>query len=50
MQIGEWVLKGNIGPKMTMWRGVIWPRDSLFPGGRGRQQREPRERGEGTVA
>jgi hypothetical protein len=25
---------------MTMWRGVIWPRDSLLPGGRGRELRE----------
>jgi hypothetical protein len=33
---------GNVGPKMTMWRGVTWPRDSLLLGGRGR---EPRERG-----
>jgi hypothetical protein len=38
------VLVGNVGPKMTMWRGVIWPRDSLLLGGRGREPREPRER------
>jgi hypothetical protein len=25
------------GPKMTTWRGVIWPRDSLMPGGRGKE-------------
>jgi hypothetical protein len=31
--------------KMTTWRGVIWPRGSLLPGGRGREQREPREGG-----
>jgi hypothetical protein len=35
---------GNVGPKITMWRGVIWPRDSLLPGGRGREPRELRER------
>jgi hypothetical protein len=29
----------------TTWRGVIWPRDFLLPGGRVREQREPRERG-----
>jgi hypothetical protein len=29
---------------MTTWRGVIWPRDSLLLGGRGKS-REPRERG-----
>jgi hypothetical protein len=33
-----------MGPKMTTWRGVIRPRDSLLPGRRGREQREPRER------
>jgi hypothetical protein len=38
------ILVGNVGPKMTMWRGVIWPRDSLLLGGRGRGPREPRER------
>jgi hypothetical protein len=29
---------GNVGPKMTTWKGVIWPRDSLLPGGRGRER------------
>jgi hypothetical protein len=29
---------------MTTWRGVIWSRDSLLLGERGREQREPRER------
>jgi hypothetical protein len=24
----------NVGPKVTTWRGVIWPRDSLLPGER----------------
>jgi hypothetical protein len=28
---------GNVGPKVTTWRGVIWLRDSLLPGGRGRE-------------
>jgi hypothetical protein len=32
----------GVGPKVTTWRGVIWPRDSLLLGGRGR---EPRKRG-----
>jgi hypothetical protein len=32
---------------VTMRRGVIWPRDSLLPGGRGREPRE-RERGRGS--
>jgi hypothetical protein len=35
---------GNVGPKVTTRRGVIWPRDSLLLGGRGR---EPRERAKG---
>jgi hypothetical protein len=35
---------GNVGPKVTTWRGVTWPRDSLLPGGRGREPRERRER------
>jgi hypothetical protein len=38
--IGWLVPVGNVGPKMTTWRGVIWPRDSLLPGGRGRELRE----------
>jgi hypothetical protein len=25
----------NVGPKVTTWRGVIWPRDSLLPTGQG---------------
>jgi hypothetical protein len=29
---------------MTTWRGVIWPRDSLLPGGRGREQRAKKGR------
>jgi hypothetical protein len=37
-------------PKVTTWRGVIWPRDSLLLGGRGREQREPRERERGAGA
>jgi hypothetical protein len=37
-------------PKVTTWRGVIWPRDSLLSGGRGREQREPRERERGAGA
>jgi hypothetical protein len=34
----------NVGPKVTTQRGVIWPRDSLLLGGRGRAKRE-RKRG-----
>jgi hypothetical protein len=32
-------LSTSVGPKVTMRRGVIWPRDSLLPGGRGREER-----------
>jgi hypothetical protein len=35
-----------VGPKVTTWRGMIWLRDSLWQGGRGREPREPRERKE----
>jgi hypothetical protein len=37
-------------PKVTTWRGVIWPRESLLPGGRGSEPREPRERERGAGA
>jgi hypothetical protein len=38
------VMAPNVGPKVTMQRGVIWPRDSLLPGGRGREPRERKRR------
>jgi hypothetical protein len=37
-------------PKVTTWRGVIWPKDSLLPGRRGREQRAKRERERGAGA
>jgi hypothetical protein len=37
----------SVGPKVTMQRGVVWPKDSLLLGGRGRESQE-RER-EGQV-
>jgi hypothetical protein len=30
-----------------MWRGVIWPRDSLLPGGRRREPKEKEKEGQG---
>jgi hypothetical protein len=36
----------TVGPKVTTQRGVIWPRDSLLPGGRGREPREAERRQE----
>jgi hypothetical protein len=38
---------GNVGPKMTTWRVVIWPRDSLLLGGRERERAQEREKQEG---
>jgi hypothetical protein len=32
---------------MTTWREVIWPRDALLLGGRGREQRAKRKREKG---
>jgi hypothetical protein len=39
----------NVGPKVTTWRGVIWPRDSLLPGERERAKRESQEREAGRA-
>jgi hypothetical protein len=40
--------KANVGPKVTMWRGVIWPSDSLLLGGRERELRGGWDKGLNT--
>jgi hypothetical protein len=37
----------SVGLKVTMQRGVIWPRDSLLPGVRGSEPREREREREG---
>jgi hypothetical protein len=41
------MLMVSVGPKVTTRRGVIWPRDSVLPGGRGREPGEPAREGQG---